>query len=169
MKGVSTLSILQYNHESRDKLMASFLRDERIVKYDVIAIQEPWRNSFHNTTHNAVSIHFNLAYQDNLKLYPDLLLCQSDDTRHSLGGHSRLQTWAHSKLKLGTGKQEAILIHNVYTLVKHLDHGTSTIRNQDKSIFMNSTVRLLVIVMQEKFPVSRTNHGSRSLYWNVMR
>ena len=48
----STLSILQYNvHRSRDMVMASMLRDPRIHEYDILAIQEPWKNPFAATTH----------------------------------------------------------------------------------------------------------------------
>lgn len=42
----TTLNILQYNvHKSRDTVMATLLRDPQIAEYDVLAIQEPWRNS----------------------------------------------------------------------------------------------------------------------------
>ena len=63
-----TLSILQHNTmKSRDKVMASLLRDKRIIKYDILAIQEPWRNPFMNTTHNPIPQHFELAYHNHRK------------------------------------------------------------------------------------------------------
>ena len=49
----TTISILQYNvHKSRDVVMATMLRDPRIHEYDILAIQEPWRNPFAATTHH---------------------------------------------------------------------------------------------------------------------
>ena len=46
----NTLTILQYNvRKSRDTVMATLLRDPRIKDLDIIAIQEPWRNSFSET------------------------------------------------------------------------------------------------------------------------
>jgi hypothetical protein len=53
--------------KSKDKVMASLLRDKKITRYDILAIQEPWRNSFTNTTHNPIPQHFELAYMDNRK------------------------------------------------------------------------------------------------------
>lgn len=42
MNGQTTLSILQHNvRKSRDMVMASLLRDPKVHKYDVLAIQEP--------------------------------------------------------------------------------------------------------------------------------
>jgi ribonuclease HI len=61
----NTLSILQYNvNKSRDKVMAGLLADERALEYDIIAIQEPWRNPFHHTTYHPVKDRFDLIYQD---------------------------------------------------------------------------------------------------------
>lgn len=44
--------------------MAGFLRDEGIIQYDVIAIQEPWKNPFMWTTHHPVRRAFDLVYPD---------------------------------------------------------------------------------------------------------
>ena len=47
------LKVLQYNvHKSKDKVMASLLWDPRIHEFDILAIQEPWRNPFTATTHH---------------------------------------------------------------------------------------------------------------------
>ncbi|RAO68551.1 uncharacterized protein BHQ10_004563 [Talaromyces amestolkiae] len=50
---ISTLfEILQYNtHKSKDKVMATFLHDPEVLKASIIAIQEPWRNEYDDTTH----------------------------------------------------------------------------------------------------------------------
>jgi hypothetical protein len=60
----NTLSILQYNvNKSRDKVMAGLLADERALEYDIIAIQEPWRNPFYHTTYHPVKDRFDLVYK----------------------------------------------------------------------------------------------------------
>ena len=42
MKWKTTLRILQYNvRKSRDTVMATLLRDPRVMDYDILAIQEP--------------------------------------------------------------------------------------------------------------------------------
>ena len=46
------LKILQYNvQKSKDKVMAPLLADPRIQKFDIIAIQEPWKNPYQETTY----------------------------------------------------------------------------------------------------------------------
>jgi hypothetical protein len=57
------LNILQYNvRKSRDMVMASLLRDPRIHDFDLIAIQEPWKNPYTTTTHHPVKNRFHLCY-----------------------------------------------------------------------------------------------------------
>jgi hypothetical protein len=52
MSSKPSLSILQYNAmKSKNKVMARLLWNERIKNFDVIAIQEPWRNEYINTIH----------------------------------------------------------------------------------------------------------------------
>lgn len=72
MSSQPSLSILQYNvMRSKDKVMASLLRDERMGNFDIIAIQEPWRNSYFNTTHYPCGQSFDLLYPDD----PDVRAC----------------------------------------------------------------------------------------------
>jgi hypothetical protein len=53
------IKVLQYNvMKSRDVVMATLLRDPRIQEYDILAIQEPWRNPFISTTHNPITHSF---------------------------------------------------------------------------------------------------------------
>ncbi|KAJ5809036.1 reverse transcriptase [Penicillium pulvis] len=42
--------------------MASFLRDRRVQEASVIAVQEPWKNTLSNTTHQPISSLFQLVY-----------------------------------------------------------------------------------------------------------
>ena len=58
------LQIFQYNvNRSRDTVMAQFLRDPEVLRADIIAIQEPWRNPYSDTTHHP-------AYGSHQLLYP---------------------------------------------------------------------------------------------------
>src|SRR5438046_41957 len=65
-KWIITLRILQYNViKSKDIVMAPLLHDQQIIEYDLLAIQEPWRNPFDNsTTHHRLKDHFHLIYPE---------------------------------------------------------------------------------------------------------
>ncbi|OJD20581.1 hypothetical protein ACJ73_08084 [Blastomyces percursus] len=55
--------ILQYNvQKSRDVVLASLFQNPRILDYDILAIQEPWRNPFINTSYHPLKAHFQLMY-----------------------------------------------------------------------------------------------------------
>ena len=63
MLDTNMLSILQYNiNKSREKVMASFLVDKQMLEYDIIALQEPWRNPFQHMTYHPVKDQFDLIY-----------------------------------------------------------------------------------------------------------
>jgi hypothetical protein len=47
--------------------MATLLRDPTIVGYDILAIQEPWRNPFASTTHHPAKRTFHLCYPSDEK------------------------------------------------------------------------------------------------------
>jgi hypothetical protein len=47
--------------------MAALLRHRKIISYDVLAIQETWRNPFINATHHLIPQHFELVYYDHKK------------------------------------------------------------------------------------------------------
>jgi hypothetical protein len=56
-------TILQYNiRKSRDIVIASLLRDKRVIAFDILAIQEPWRNPYTETTHHPAKEAFHLCY-----------------------------------------------------------------------------------------------------------
>ena len=47
MVGHQELRILQYNvQKSRDVVLASLFQNSKTLEYDILAIQEPWRNPF---------------------------------------------------------------------------------------------------------------------------
>ncbi|QKX57721.1 uncharacterized protein TRUGW13939_04840 [Talaromyces rugulosus] len=59
------LRILQYNvQKSRDVVLASLFQDSRVLEYDVLAIQEPWRNPFTATSYHPLKTHYHLTYMD---------------------------------------------------------------------------------------------------------
>ncbi|KAI9768417.1 MAG: hypothetical protein M1839_004114 [Geoglossum umbratile] len=65
--------------------MAGLLADKRALEYDIIAIQEPWRNPFHPTTYNPVKDRFDLIY------------LESNSTRVCFFINSKLRgSWTHT-------------------------------------------------------------------------
>jgi hypothetical protein len=66
MVGHQELHILQYNvQKSRDVILASLFQDPRVLEYDILVIQEPWRNPFIATSYHPLKAHFQLTYLDN--------------------------------------------------------------------------------------------------------
>lgn len=66
MLGNQELRILQYNvRKSSDVVLDSLFRNPRVLEYDVLAIQEPWRNPFIATTYHPLKTYFQLTYLDN--------------------------------------------------------------------------------------------------------
>jgi Endonuclease-reverse transcriptase len=60
---MQALQIIQYNtHRSKDKVMATFLRDKKVLEAAVIAVQEPWNNSLNETTHQPAKTTHQLLY-----------------------------------------------------------------------------------------------------------
>lgn len=50
---MDTLSILQYNtRKSRNIVMIPLFQNENILDIDIIALQEPWRNTRDQTTYH---------------------------------------------------------------------------------------------------------------------
>ncbi|KMP06686.1 hypothetical protein CIRG_06367 [Coccidioides immitis RMSCC 2394] len=102
-------SHMEYNvMKSKDKIMASLLRDKIITKYNIVAIQEPWRNPFRNTTHNSISQYFELAYMDNRK----------------------------TRLRMGA-REEVICICNVYNPIPNLEPTNSTITTLQQAMLQH--------------------------------
>jgi hypothetical protein len=63
MSHVESLSILQYNvRRSKDIVMATLLRHPKIMDFNILAVQEPWANSFVDTTHHSAKERFHLCY-----------------------------------------------------------------------------------------------------------
>lgn len=57
-----TLRILQYNTQKSREVMADAFSRQDIYGYDILAIQEPYRNPFQNTTYHPAKDRFHLLY-----------------------------------------------------------------------------------------------------------
>lgn len=123
----STLSILQYNvRKSRDQVMAALLRDRKIINYDVLAIQEPWRNPFMNTTHHPIPQYFELAYYDHKKTRVCFFVNKRIETkRWSVTHHT--PDLSTLQLRWGDEENEEVVIHNIYNPVPTLEPANSTL------------------------------------------
>ncbi|KAF4227803.1 hypothetical protein CNMCM8980_005984 [Aspergillus fumigatiaffinis] len=111
--------------KSRDKVMAALLRDKKITNYDVLAIQEPWRNPFVHTTHNPIPQHFEVAYHDHNKTRVCFFVNKRIASHHWTAIH---HTPDLSTLELRWGeREETIIIHNVYNPMPSLEPANSAI------------------------------------------
>src|ERR1700754_525225 len=109
------LRILQYNvNHGKELTQAPLLRDTNVQDFDILAIQEPWRNPFVTTSYNYSQSEFHLVY-------PDRQLAR---VCFYINKRLDLASWtvtAHSKdLQTLTiryedeRKQKTINIHNIY-------------------------------------------------------
>jgi hypothetical protein len=63
MTELHTLRILQYNvNHGKEATLIPLLHDTSINEFDILAIQEPWRNPTATTGYNPSSSRFHLAY-----------------------------------------------------------------------------------------------------------
>ena len=63
------LFIIQYNaHRSKNSVMTTFLKNFEMLKYDIIVLQESWRNNFQTIIHFSNNRWFNLIYADQIDI-----------------------------------------------------------------------------------------------------
>ena len=115
-------TLLQYNvNKSRDKVLIGLLDDRRIAKYDILAIQEPWRNTHNGEGYNPRSSPFYL------------IETISEKTRTATYVNKRIPKSQISEiykdkdlisLKMSTTKED-IYIHNLY--IEPTTHSTKDI------------------------------------------
>src|SRR5215475_11120892 len=113
------LTLLQYNvNKSRDKVLIGLLEDRQIARFDILAIQEPWRNRVNNKGYNP----------SNSPFY--LIETISEKTRTAIYVNKRIQKSQISEiykdtdlisLRMSTTKED-IYIHNLY--IEPLPHST---------------------------------------------
>jgi ribonuclease HI len=128
MVGHQELRILQYNvQKSRDVVLANLFEDPRILKYDVLAIQEPWRNPFVATTYHPLKEHFRLTYLDNATTR----VCFYINTRidPSTWSVSHITSDITSLEIINPNSHSKIRIFNVYN-----EAGTSAISDLEEAI-----------------------------------
>ena len=57
-----SVKILQYNvNKSKNKVLAGLLADPRVKEFDIIAVQEPWRNPYDSTAYSTRDSGFHLV------------------------------------------------------------------------------------------------------------
>jgi exonuclease III len=116
----TTLSILQYNvRKSRDIVMATLLRDPRIHEYDILAVQEPWRNPYTATTHHPAKDVFHLCYPAAEGEEGPARVCffvnkKIDHSRWRFREHSKDVCSLVIKLSADHQDQQKVAVHNIY-------------------------------------------------------
>lgn len=127
------LSILQYNvRKAKDTVMATLLRDPRVVKYDVLAIQEPWRNPFISTTHHPAKDIFHLCYPDVGEEEGPARVCffvnkRLDKSTWQFEQHTRDMCTLKIRISEQNTPANELIIHNVYNAPQSTAGRQSTI------------------------------------------
>lgn len=119
MNRADYLSILQYNtRKSKDQVMASFLRDPKVLEYDIIAIQEPWRHPFLATTHNPIAQRYHLLFPSDTKDQPArtcfFISKTLDSTLWNFKDYSRDLGALTIKTTTARGEENMVFIYNIY-------------------------------------------------------
>lgn len=130
MTSSKTLTILQYNvRKSRDTVMATLLRDERVLEIDVLAIQEPWRNPFIDTTHHPAKDRFHLCYPASSYDEP-ARVCFFINKRLD---HTKWQFKAHTRdmctltITGDANNSLPVNIHNIYNTTQNTENRRSVL------------------------------------------
>lgn len=133
MSDKDTLSILQYNvRKSKDTVMATMLRDPRIAEFDILAVQEPWRNPFMATTHHPAKDVFHLCYPSNVEAGAPARVCffvnkRLDHTTWHFTPHGRDACTLAIQKPEADGERARIVIHNIYNPPRTGEEQASTI------------------------------------------
>ncbi len=111
VKHRNQLSILQYNTRKSRTVMVELFDNEKIYDIDIVAIQEPWRNTSTNTSYHPLKDRFNLIYP----YHNNTRVCFYINKRIS---PERWYPSYHSPdlctLNIKFGKDRVIYIHNIY-------------------------------------------------------
>jgi exonuclease III len=115
----NTLKILQYTvRKSRDTVMATLLRDPRVMEYDILAIQEPWKNPFMSTTHHPAKDRFHLCYPAAIENGPARVCFfvnkRLDNTTWQFESHTKDACSLHIQCEVGDQAAVHLHIHNIY-------------------------------------------------------
>ena len=102
--------------------MATLLRDPRIHEYDILAIQEPWRNPYMATTHHPAKDVFHLCYPATADEEGPARVCffvnkRIDHNRWRFKEHSRDVCSLVIEPSRDQQEQQSVAIHNIYNAV----------------------------------------------------
>ncbi|KAF6525599.1 hypothetical protein HZS61_011394 [Fusarium oxysporum f. sp. conglutinans] len=127
--------------------MATLLRDPDIGRYDILAIQEPWKNPFDTTTHHPAKDQFHLCYPDKDQTLP-ARVCFFINKRLD---HSRWHFEEANRdlgslnLRLGTEEEQRIMVHNVYNPTQTATERGSTLPLLGKALEQLSQHEQIII------------------------
>lgn len=125
------LTILQYNtRKSREVVMIPLFEDlENILKVDIIALQEPWRNQRDLTAYHPLKQNFELIYLPSIEtrvcfyVRKGIALSSWTYTHHSAD---------YTTLHLFTTNHRKIHVHNIYNQMKGGNAPFSTLRKLEE-------------------------------------
>jgi hypothetical protein len=102
--------------------MATLLRDPRIHEYDILAIQEPWRNPYTATTHHPAKDIFHLCYLAARGEEGRARVCffvnkRIDHRRWRFREHSKDVCSLIIEPSADHQDQQSVTVHNIYNVV----------------------------------------------------
>lgn len=111
-----SLAILQYNvNNSRSKVMIPMFETDGILNYDILAIQEPWKNPYSNTTNSRLNQYFDTYYMDS----PKTRVCFFVNKRIALASYTvTYHSGDINTINLRLPEGRTIDIHNLYNPCK---------------------------------------------------
>ena len=109
------ISILQYNvMRSRTKVMAPLFRDRRTREFDIIALQEPWKNPFRDTTYHPLKREFELLHFNGPARTCIFVNKRIASSSWTVTYHTSDLCTLHLKLANNSNAGGAIHIYNIY-------------------------------------------------------
>ncbi|KAI6789402.1 hypothetical protein KC331_g213 [Hortaea werneckii] len=98
--------------------MATLLQDPSVMEYDILAIQEPWRNPFLSTTHHPAKDRFHLCYPEAVEDGPARVCFfvnkRLDNTKWQFESHTKDVCSLHIRGEAGIQTQGHLHVHNIY-------------------------------------------------------
>lgn len=105
-----SIRVLQYNvQKSKNGVMAPLLEGTH-TSYDIIAIQEPWLNSYNGSTYCPRSCQYNLIFPQAGRARTCILINKQIPTSKWRSGQEPDYCWVRLELESGP-----VTIHNVYS------------------------------------------------------
>lgn len=111
--------------------MATLLRDPRVTEYEILAIQEPWRNPFTSTTRHPAKDHFQLCYPADGQDGPARVCFFVNKRLHTTAwhfeSHTRDACSLHVRCEPGTQVQGYMPVHNIYNTGQTVENRESVL------------------------------------------